>query len=225
MESYFESQRDHIFRNVAVLIYVFDVESRQMKKDIQYFSMCIEALKANSDKSKVFCLVHKMDLVPADVRASVFAKQEGIVRDIVGELDVTCFQTSIWDETLYRAWSQIVYSLIPNVGVLEDKLGVFCGACGADEVLAGLPCACACVTLTYASVSVPACNHACTCVRASPCICWCMYACAASIQVLMCIRWLFSSGQHSSSSRTRLIEASPTCTVSRRCRISSSSSN
>ena len=142
MESYFESQRDHIFRNVAVLIYVFDVESRQMKKDIQYFSMCIEALKANSDKSKVFCLVHKMDLVPADVRASVFAKQEGIVRDIVGELDVTCFQTSIWDETLYRAWSQIVYSLIPNVGVLEDKLGVFCGACGADEVLAGLPCAC-----------------------------------------------------------------------------------
>lgn len=28
-------QRDHIFRNVAVLIYVFDVESRQMKKDIQ----------------------------------------------------------------------------------------------------------------------------------------------------------------------------------------------
>jgi Ras-related GTP-binding protein A/B len=62
-------------RNVAVLIYVFDVESRQMKKDIQYFSMCIEALKANSDKFKVFCLVHKMDLVPADVRANVFAKQ------------------------------------------------------------------------------------------------------------------------------------------------------
>ena len=37
--------------------------------------MCIDALKANSDKFKVFCLVHKMDLVPADIRASVFAKQ------------------------------------------------------------------------------------------------------------------------------------------------------
>ncbi len=36
-----------------------------------------------------------------------FLKQEGIIRDIVGELDVTCFQTSIWDETLYRAWSQV----------------------------------------------------------------------------------------------------------------------
>ena len=61
--------------------------------------------------------------------------QEGIVRDIVGDLDVTCFQTSIWDETLYRAWSQIVYSLIPNVSQLENKLSIFCNACGADEVV------------------------------------------------------------------------------------------
>ena len=29
MENYFESQRDHIFRGVEVLIYVFDVESRE----------------------------------------------------------------------------------------------------------------------------------------------------------------------------------------------------
>jgi hypothetical protein len=28
MENYFETQRDHIFRNVEVLIYVFDIESR-----------------------------------------------------------------------------------------------------------------------------------------------------------------------------------------------------
>jgi Ras-related GTP-binding protein A/B len=30
MENYFASQRDHIFRNVEVLIYVFDVESREV---------------------------------------------------------------------------------------------------------------------------------------------------------------------------------------------------
>ena len=52
------------------------------------------------------------------------------MRDIVGDLDVTCFQTSIWDETLYRAWSQIVYSLIPNVAQLESKLAIFCNGCG-----------------------------------------------------------------------------------------------
>lgn len=37
-------QRDHIFRNVAVLIYVFDVESRQMKKDIQVSTEAAAAL-------------------------------------------------------------------------------------------------------------------------------------------------------------------------------------
>jgi Ras-related GTP-binding protein A/B len=39
-------QRDHIFRNVAVLIYVFDVESRQMKKDIQVSTEAAAALHA-----------------------------------------------------------------------------------------------------------------------------------------------------------------------------------
>ena len=45
-----------------------------------------------------------------------------------------CFATSIWDETLYRAWSQIVYSLIPNVEVLKSQLTEFASICGADEV-------------------------------------------------------------------------------------------
>jgi len=32
MENYFEAQRDQIFRNVEVLIYVFDIESHERKK-------------------------------------------------------------------------------------------------------------------------------------------------------------------------------------------------
>lgn len=135
MESYFESQRDHIFRNVAVLIYVFDVESQQMAKDIQYFTLCVEALRSNSENPKIFCLVHKMDLVPEDKREEVFNKQKAVVADIVKELETLCFATSIWDETLYGAWSQIVYSLIPNVAELENQLLSFCEACGADEVV------------------------------------------------------------------------------------------
>ncbi len=51
-----------------------------------------------------------------------FLKQEGIIRDIVGELDVTCFQTSIWDETLYRAWSQ-VYLCVWGGGFCAGSLG------------------------------------------------------------------------------------------------------
>ena len=40
MENYFEQQRDHIFRNVQVLIYVFDIESRELAKDMEYYASC-----------------------------------------------------------------------------------------------------------------------------------------------------------------------------------------
>ena len=68
MESYFASQRDNIFRDVEVLIYVFDVESRELENDMHYYQSCLEAILQNSHDAKIFCLIHKMDLVPDDQR-------------------------------------------------------------------------------------------------------------------------------------------------------------
>ncbi|XP_032704854.1 ras-related GTP-binding protein B isoform X5 [Lontra canadensis] len=73
MENYFTSQRDNIFRNVEVLIYVFDVESRELEKDMHYYQSCLEAILQNSPDAKVFCLVHKMDLVQEDQRDLVIS--------------------------------------------------------------------------------------------------------------------------------------------------------
>ena len=71
MENYFASQRDNIFRNVEVLIYVFDVESREIEKDMHYYQSCLEAILQHSPKAKIFCLVHKMDLVHEEQRDQV----------------------------------------------------------------------------------------------------------------------------------------------------------
>ena len=71
MENYFASQRDNIFRNVEVLIYVFDVESRELEKDMHYYQSCLEAILQNSPDAQVFCLIHKMDLVQEDQRELV----------------------------------------------------------------------------------------------------------------------------------------------------------
>ncbi|XP_038306054.1 ras-related GTP-binding protein B isoform X2 [Canis lupus familiaris] len=73
MENYFTSQRDNIFRNVEVLIYVFDVESRELEKDMHYYQSCLEAILQNSPDAKIFCLVHKMDLVQEDQRDLVIS--------------------------------------------------------------------------------------------------------------------------------------------------------
>jgi Ras-related GTP-binding protein A/B len=45
------------------------------------------------------------------------------------------FATSIWDETLYKAWSEIVTNLIPNIGMLETHLQSFRQICQATEVV------------------------------------------------------------------------------------------
>ncbi|KYQ93128.1 Ras-related GTP-binding protein [Tieghemostelium lacteum] len=135
LESYLTTQRDHIFRNVEVLIYVFDIESREHQKDLKNYKSCLEAILQNSKDAKIFCLIHKMDLVPEDQRESLFRQKELEIKQVSLPLKPICFRTSIWDETLYRAWSSIVYSLIPNVKTLEHNLDKFCKICEADEVV------------------------------------------------------------------------------------------
>ena len=134
MENYITSQRDQMFRNVEVLIYVFDVESREIEKDLQYYQSCIEAIVQHSRDAKIFCLVHKMDLVREQDRDAIFKERELDLKRRSLPLQMTAFRTSIWDETLYKAWSAIVYSLIPNVSTIEANLTRLCTLCDADEV-------------------------------------------------------------------------------------------
>lgn len=135
MENYFAAQRDNIFRNVEVLIYVFDVESRELEKDTHYYQSCLEAILQNSPEAKVFCLIHKMDLVQEDQRDLIFEERENELKQLSLPIICTCFRTSIWDETLYKAWSAIVYTLVPNVQELERHLNHFAELIDADEVL------------------------------------------------------------------------------------------
>jgi len=136
MENYFESQRDQIFRNVEVLIYVFDIESPEKKKDLDNFKKCLEAIRSNSKNAHIFCLIHKMDLIHREEdRQKIYEERAKELRDLAGTMSLQAFGTSIWDETLYKAWSSIVYALVPNIDKLESQLNKFCKLCQADEVV------------------------------------------------------------------------------------------
>lgn len=102
MENYLAQQRDHIFKNVEVLIYVFDVESREFERDLITYTTCLEALRDNSSTARIFCLIHKMDLVQTELRDRLFREREAIFKERSLGMDITCFATSIWDETLYK---------------------------------------------------------------------------------------------------------------------------
>lgn len=137
MENYLNRQKEHVFGNVGVLIYVFDVDSREFNADLLGYARVVRALEEESgvegrpqargkrdEGARIWVLVHKMDLVEEEVRDKVFAERCAAIRKVSeGFRDtVQFFQTSIWDETLYRAWTHVIKNLIPNAVEIEDKL-------------------------------------------------------------------------------------------------------
>ena len=137
-ESYFERDRETIFRSVELLIYVFDIESDSPVKDFDHFCGVLEAIEENSPDARIFVLVHKMDLVAEEDREAILEERKQLIEESCANCGVEhfqCFGTSIWDETLYKAWSEIVTNLIPNLSLLETHLNNFCRICDADEVV------------------------------------------------------------------------------------------
>jgi Ras-related GTP-binding protein A/B len=112
-----------------VLIYVFDAISAELDKDIHYYQSCLESILVHSPDAKVFCLIHKMDLIQEERRdkvichtwsfflcfffvipfnkliasssLQVFEKHKEELQVRSEPIPIHVFQTSIWDETLY----------------------------------------------------------------------------------------------------------------------------
>jgi Ras-related GTP-binding protein A/B len=101
MDSYLTTHRSTIFQHVGVMIYVFDVESREMHTDLEYYRDCLDALRSFSADAKLFLLVHKMDLVH-EPKHVLFDKKKEELTAASGDMEITVFGTSIYDETLYK---------------------------------------------------------------------------------------------------------------------------
>ena len=80
----------------------FRCQYPDLKKDLHYYRSCLEAIMQNSKDAKIFCLIHKMDLVPEDQREQIFQQRETELKQISLPLKIQSFGTSIWDETLYK---------------------------------------------------------------------------------------------------------------------------
>jgi Ras-related GTP-binding protein A/B len=76
-----------------------------------------------------------MDLITEHRRLSVFEKRKKEVMDRAKNYQVTCFPTSIWEVSLYKAWTDIVSTLILDMDTLKSYLTNFATACNAEEVI------------------------------------------------------------------------------------------
>jgi Ras-related GTP-binding protein A/B len=149
MENYLSQQRQHVFSNVGVLIYVFDIESHDVDRDMTTYFNIIYALTQYSPSAKVFVLIHKMDLIVPAQREAMFEDRYAQIRrrtqEMVastggiatssGDLDLSAFATSIWDQSLYKAWASIIHDLVPNLGLIEEHLAHLGVSIEAEEII------------------------------------------------------------------------------------------
>jgi len=137
MENYLRHDQNQIFANVQLLIYVFDISAKEYEKerDFTYYTDCLNAIKEYSPEASIFVLIHKMDLVGSDRRKDVFLRKKQELLDHSEDVSIRVFGTSIWNESLYRAWSRIVHTLVPNAQDLTNHLDEFVEACSAVEAV------------------------------------------------------------------------------------------
>lgn len=121
MQTYLgEPRATEVFSLVAALVYVIDVAS--LPVDEVTFEACTEVLRQHSPDASLFILFHKSDLL-ATAGASPLRELEGRLKRRALPTLATCFYSSIWDESIYRAWASIMASLVPRCEVLTSELG------------------------------------------------------------------------------------------------------
>eukprot|EP00796_Vickermania_ingenoplastis_P004211 gene4211-3043_t len=163
---YLNKQREYIFRKVAVMLFVFDINSMSVdeplkegaedgpmlpsnswtKRDmLDYFKQAMCNIHKYSPQAKVFVLLHKIDLIGKDSREQVAQNRKCDILNVMEELqlnglytpeqgEIQFFCTSIWGNSLYRAYSSVVCSLIPHRERLLQAIKELGEACRAVEV-------------------------------------------------------------------------------------------
>jgi Ras-related GTP-binding protein A/B len=78
-----------------------------------------------------------MDLVQTRLRSQLFNERTNFIRDSSESFaeSVEFYATSIWDQSLYKAWTQIIYFLIPNAGRIENMLRQLAEVIDARELI------------------------------------------------------------------------------------------
>ena len=76
-----------------------------------------------------------MDKVDEEKRNDIFSNRESQLKAKAGNFTVEFFPTSIWENTLYKAWSKILVSIVPNKDKIKELLERYAKACQADEVV------------------------------------------------------------------------------------------
>ncbi|KAG7663462.1 GTR2 [[Candida] subhashii] len=126
--NYFEPNYDseRLFSSIGALVYVIDSQDEYLNA-LTNLSMIIEFAYKVNPKINIEVLIHKIDGLSEDYRIDA---QRDIMQRTGDELldlglegvQVSFYLTSIFDHSIYEAFSRIVQKLIPELSSLENML-------------------------------------------------------------------------------------------------------
>lgn len=138
MNEYIKSYPQRVFNNTETLLYVLDISSDTRDDDLEYFYLIVEKLLEFSKNAKIFVLIHKMDLIPIknqDKAFTDFIEEIQNKSDLLKNNILEYFPTSVYNESLYKAWSKIVQNLIPNLEYISNSLKNLCTISDCNEII------------------------------------------------------------------------------------------
>ncbi|OCT94370.1 hypothetical protein XELAEV_18012041mg [Xenopus laevis] len=126
-----------IFRGTGALIYVIDAQDDYMEALTRLHATVSKAYKANPDMNfEVF--IHKVDGLSDDhkieTQRDIHQRANDDLADAgLEKLHLSFYLTSIYDHSIFEAFSKVVQKLIPQLPTLENLLNIFISNSGIEK--------------------------------------------------------------------------------------------
>jgi Ras-related GTP-binding protein C/D len=136
---YFDPVFDHsaLFSEIGALIWVIDAQDEYIDA-IGRLNQTILHLHATYPAINIEVFVHKVDGLSEEYRQDVY---QDVVMRVTDELSdanvenapVQFYQTSIYDHSIFEAFSKVIQKLIPQLPTLEALLNSLCRNCRIEK--------------------------------------------------------------------------------------------
>ncbi|KAI9721803.1 MAG: GTP-binding protein gtr2 [Candelaria pacifica] len=128
---------EEIFGETGALIWVIDAQDEYLEA-IAGLNRTILSLQQSYPSINIEVFIHKVDGLSEDYKIDTF---RDIVQRIQDELSdagyenapVSFYQTSIYDHSIFEAFSKVIQKLIPQLPTLESLLNNLCSACRMEK--------------------------------------------------------------------------------------------
>jgi len=129
--------QDAYFRDLGAVVWVIDVQDEYLSS-INALIQTAVFLAEHYPRVHFEVFIHKTDGLGDEYRYDAFREIRQRVQDELSDLgfghtEVSFYQTSIFDHSIFEAMSKVIQRLLPQLPALEALLNRLCSTCGMQK--------------------------------------------------------------------------------------------